>query len=222
MSHIIGRGRYARETYPQAQRGGGAGCVLGVGADSNEKVISLVTSDDFFLFPRQQNVQGNPVEVVLPASFALGDALLIRYHIEWSYNSGAVTPPSVANVLTFAVVDLGSGFQGIFQALGISPYSGSFRVIKDDADAEESVLIAATAGSILFTPPAFTAPPRVAILCETDVPIDLSTPNVDVADDSGPAFLDVTHIKAGCVFQEPDFVLSDPFVPALVPFTPQQ
>lgn len=222
MSHIIGRGRYARETYPQARPPGGAGCVLGVGADSNEKSISVVsTVDEFFLFPRQQNVQGNPVEVVLPASFALGDALLIRQYIEWSYDQNAVTPSS-ALAVSAAVVDLGSGYEFVLQGLGFVPYSSSARIIRDDGTGGEQALIAATEGSILFTPAAFSAPPRVAIACETEVPVDLSVPNLNVAEESGPAFLDVTHIKAGCVFQEPAFTLSGPIPLENVPFTPQQ
>ena len=221
MTHIIGRGRYARETYPVAQQGG-AGCVLGVGADANEKEIALVTGDGFFLFPRQQNVQGNPVEVVLPASFALGDALLIRYRIEWSYDPNALAAPSAAETITAAVVDLGSGYEFVLQALGIVPYSASARIIQDNGIGGERPLIAATDGSILFTPAAFSAPPRVAIICETDVPVDLSVPNLLVAEDSGPAFLDVTHIKAGCVFQEPAFALSGPIPLDPVPFIPQQ
>ena len=221
MTHIIGRGRYARETYPQP-RFTGAGCVLGVGADSNEKEIALVTGEDFFLFPRQQNVQGNPVEVVLPASFALGDALLIRYRIEWSYDPNALAAPSAAEAITAAVVDLGSGYEFVLQALGIVPYSSSARIIQDNGIGGEQPLITATDGSILFTPAAFSAPPRVAIICQTDVPVDLSVPNLLVAEDSGPSFLDVTHIKAGCVFQEPDFVLSGPLPLEDVPFIPQQ
>ncbi|KKM68452.1 hypothetical protein LCGC14_1460790 [marine sediment metagenome] len=221
MSHIIGRGRYGRETYPPTRppASGFLGCVLGVGADANEGVISLLTSAAPFLFPRQQTVQDNPLEVVL-AEFNLGDALLIRYRIEWSYDPQAVAAPTSATPGTTAVVNLGSGYQFVGQGVGTALYSGSARIIQDDVGGQPP-LLAATAGSILFTPAAFTALPRVAILTETDVPVDASNPVLTIAEDSGPAFLDVSRIKAGaCVFQEPSFALSAPLSPGVVPFGP--
>lgn len=219
MSYIIGRGRYARETYPQ-RPSGGAGCTLGVGADSNEKTIELLTSEaGAFLFPRQQDVQGNPVEVVLP-DFALGDSLFIRYRIEWSYDPNSVVAPSSASVTTAAVVDLGeAGYEGIIQTPGAVPYSASARIIQDDGNPEPP-LIAATDGSLLFTPDSFAAPPRVAIICSTELPSDPSNPSFVIAEDSGPAFLEVTRIRAGCAFQEPAFTRSPIGPLADVPFAP--
>ncbi len=221
MPHLIGRGRYGRETYPPTRppASGLLGCVLGIGADSNEGVISLLTSAAPFLFPRQQTVQGNPLEVVL-TEFNLGDALLIRYHIEWRYDPQSVAAPTSATPGTTAVVNLGSGYQFIVQAVGAAPYSGSARIIQDDVGGQPPTL-AATSGNILFTPAAFSALPRVAILTETDVPVDASTPVLTVAGAAGPALLDVSRIKAGaCVFQEPAFVLSAPLAPGVVPFSP--
>ncbi|KKL22921.1 hypothetical protein LCGC14_2430540, partial [marine sediment metagenome] len=209
------------ETYPPTRppASGLLGCVLGVGADANEGVISLLTSADIFLFPRQQTVQDNPLEVVL-TEFNLGDALLIRYRIEWSYDPQSVVAPTSAELTTAAVVDLGSGYQFIVQAVGAALYSASTRTIQDDVGGQPP-LLAATAGSILFTPVAFTALPRVAIVTDTDVPVDASTPVLTVANDGGPAFLDVSRIKAGtCVFQEPAFALSAPLAPGVVPFSP--
>ncbi len=222
MPHIIGRGRYAREAYPPTRppASGLLGCVLGIGADANEGEIDLLTSADAFLFPRQQTVQDNPVEVVL-TEFALGDALLIRYRIEWAYDAQAVVAPTSAEIITTAAVDLGSGYQLIAQGVGSALYSLSARTIQDGGLGSRSPLEAATAGSILFTPAAFTALPRVAIVTETDVPVDASNPVLVVGEDGGPAFLDVSRIKAGaCVFQEPAFALSAPFVPGVVPFGP--
>lgn len=222
MSHIIGKGRYAREAYPPTRppASGLLGCVLGIGADANEGVISLLsTSGEPFLFPRQQTVQDNPLEVVL-TEFNLGDALLIRYHIEWGYDPNAEATPSTASATTAAVVDLGSGYQFVVQGVGAIPYSFSLRTIQDSG-VGNSPLEAAAAGSILFTPAAFTALPRIAIVTDTDVPVDASNPVLVVGEDGGPAFLDVSRIKAGaCVFQEPAFALSAPFAPGVVPFGP--
>lgn len=220
MPHIIGRGRYGRETYlPTRPPASDLGCGLGVGADANEGVISLLTSADIFLFPRQQAVQDNPLEVVL-TEFNLGDALLIRYRIEWSYDPNAEPTPSEAAATTAAVVDLGSGYQFVVQGVGAIPYSFSLRTIQNSG-VGNSPLEAATAGSILFTPAAFSALPRVAIVTDTNVPVDASNPVLKVAQDSGPAFLDVSRIKAGaCVFQEPAFALSAPLSPIAVPFGP--
>lgn len=221
MSHIIGKGRYAREAYPPTRppASGLLGCVLGVGADANEGVIELLTGADIFLFPRQQTVQDNPLEVVL-TEFDLGDALLIRYHVEWGYDPQSEVAPSTAETTTAAVVDLGDGYQFVVQGVGAIPYSFSRRDIQDDVGGAPP-LIAATAGSILFTPAAFTALPRVAIVTDTNVPVDASNPVLKVGEDSGPAFLDVSRIKAGaCVFQEPAFALSAPLSPIAVPFGP--
>lgn len=220
MPHIIGRGRYARETYPLAQRGG-AGCILGVGMDSNEKSIDVLTSEaGAFLFPRQQDVQGNPVEVVLP-DFALGDSLLIRYRIEWSYDPNSAVAPSSGSVSTAAVVDLGeNGYEGIIQTPGAIPYSASSRIIQDPGLGGDPPLVAATAGELLFTPDSFAAPPRVAVVCSTDVPVDPSNPSLIVAEDSGPMFLEVIRIRGGCAFQEPAFTRAPLGPTADVPFKP--
>lgn len=218
MSHIIGRGRYSRETYPKGKFPD-LGCALGVGADANEGTISLLASGgDLFLFPRQQAVQGNPIEVVL-TEFNLGDALLIRYRVEWAYDPQSIAAPTEATGTTEAVVNLGSGYQRVLQAVGTVSYSGSTRTILQQVG--NSSLIAGTAGNILFTPAAFTALPRVAILTDTDVPVDASNPVLKVGEDAGPAFLDVSRIKAGaCVFQEPAFALSAPLSTNAVPFGP--
>lgn len=220
MSYLIGKGRYAREAYPPTRppASGLLGCVLGVGADANAGIISLLTSADIFLFPRQQAVQDNPLEVVL-TEFNLGDALLIRYRVEWGYDSGAVVPPSSGIPTTTAAVNLGSGYQFV-QAAATTPYSNSVRIIQEDSEGAPP-LLAATAGSILFTPAAFTALPRVAIVTETTVPVDASDPVLKVGELGAPAFLDVSRIKAGtCVFQEPAFALSAPLAPGVVPFGP--
>lgn len=222
MPHLIGRGRYGRETYPSPGAAGAAnaGCTLGVGTDSNEGEIDVLSSiAEPFLFPRQQGVQGNPMEVVLP-DFTLGDSLFIRYRIDWGYDPNAVVAPSSAEVVTAPVVDLGSGFQLVLQAVGTAPYGGAARIIQDGGLGSESPLIAATDGSLLFTPTAFTALPRVAVACETDVPADPSNPTLVVAEDSGPAHLEVTRIRGGCTFQEPAFALSPPLALEPVPFPP--
>jgi hypothetical protein len=65
MSHIIGRGRYARETYPRRSRGGGA--IIQCGYDqvvgSPEESITVPPSLTA-VFPR--DVTGAPLRVTLP------------------------------------------------------------------------------------------------------------------------------------------------------------
>lgn len=68
MSHIMGRGRYARETYPRG--GGGAlASIIQVGYD---QVVTTLAQEDINIpagvsqfFPR--NVMGDPLRVTLPA-----------------------------------------------------------------------------------------------------------------------------------------------------------
>jgi hypothetical protein len=62
MSYIIGRGRYARETYPEPPGGGGGGCALQFCADyERDDRIELAAAPGSFLLPRQQGVTDNPL-----------------------------------------------------------------------------------------------------------------------------------------------------------------
>lgn len=61
MSYIIGRGRYARETYPQPPSGG-AGCSIQFCSDyERDDRIELAEAAGFFLLPRQQGVTDEPI-----------------------------------------------------------------------------------------------------------------------------------------------------------------
>ena len=63
MSFIIGRGRYARETYPQ-RGGGGASSILQCGYDQVVGDTEVIVPSGAGFFPR--DVTGAPLRVILP------------------------------------------------------------------------------------------------------------------------------------------------------------
>lgn len=70
MAHIIGKGRYARESYPSRKPEPQSSAIVRMGADSVPEASSVVLDEglqDFFLLPRQQDVDDDPIIVTFPS-----------------------------------------------------------------------------------------------------------------------------------------------------------
>jgi hypothetical protein len=94
MSHIIGRGRYARETYPQASRAQMGGSIIQCGYDQNEKTQLL--TDEIGFIPRDAADPPNPLQVVLenltPGNFLDLDWSFTSAYQDEGQNSMAIVP----------------------------------------------------------------------------------------------------------------------------------
>jgi hypothetical protein len=97
MGHIVGRGRYARETYPEAPRGGG-GAFPRVGYDQPiEKSVQLPPSGPTVTLPR--DAAGTPLQVQIPG-VTPGNYLEVDYNVTGE-NASPTSGLSVIPVVSF-------------------------------------------------------------------------------------------------------------------------
>jgi len=114
--YVIGRGRYARETYPESPRGGGVGC-LRVGYDQPIEGLELPTTGlALALFPRDTALPtANPLRVTIPG-VTPGNTL----EVDMRFNIFNVLPDPYDEDFVFLAIaivtfDGSTAFPGIFQ-----------------------------------------------------------------------------------------------------------
>jgi hypothetical protein len=123
MSHIIGHGRYARETYPERGRGGSGG-VLQVGYDQPIEALEVAPAA---LAPFPRDLAGNPLRVALPG-VTPGNTLEVdlRFNVKGTMSDYSAD-------FDFAVI-AAVAFDGS------TTYPGTFQVILNSAASESTLL----------------------------------------------------------------------------------
>jgi hypothetical protein len=112
VSHIIGRGPYARETYPQAATLGFGARMVGLDTMQEQVTVTAETvlADAALLPPIPRNVALDPLEVAFPR-WIPGDVL----RITWS--AGAIAEIGQgAFGLIVPLIDVGAGFKYVDNA----------------------------------------------------------------------------------------------------------
>jgi hypothetical protein len=143
MPHIVGRGRYARETYPEARRGGaGAGCVLQACSDYERSDVIALGTGSVFLLPRQQDVTDNPIRCDF-AQWTPGSYLHVATAIGFNLVQAAAAS-GIVFIPAFAIaIDVGAGFQGAIRTqrtMGLFADQNNFPYVYTGVSTHEHIL----------------------------------------------------------------------------------
>lgn len=105
MALVVGFGRKARETYPEAPRGaGGSGAVVRMGFDNSEDGVNYTSVGG--TVPILRLVSGAPLQVVM-SGYTKGNLLLIQFSV--SGEDGIASGPSGSIMVITPTVNIGGG-----------------------------------------------------------------------------------------------------------------
>lgn len=114
--HIIGRGRYGREAYPQPKFG--IASLLHCESDAVLTTYNLTTVDpDYYLLPKAEGPPATALTIDIEG-VQVGDLLEIIWQASFRYNPGAVGAPSSGTFGAYPVVsaDAGVSWNGVVEA----------------------------------------------------------------------------------------------------------
>jgi hypothetical protein len=199
MSYIIGRGRNARETYPD-RPSSSSGAIIRVGYDAIVEEFDLAEPGSPTYLPR--NVALDPVQVTFPA-FALGNTLEVDFKLNGIWSSET---PGPSTVQTQIAVSLDGGVT--FYTL-----SPSTALAEVDVNANNVVLLRSLDAIRIVDPMPVvvngfpgtipvTSPPIVRVFYTSDEGSVLLNGSVDELTLPG-AILKCSELAAASVFQGP-------------------
>ena len=202
MGYVIGRGRNARETYPDRSAGSGSGALVRVGYDGVVEELNLLSPEGTTTLPRNNAL--DPVQVTFP-EFTLGDTLEVDFKLNGSWSSET---SAIVDITTQVAVSIDGGANFFI----LSPSAS----LAEADPAENAVVLLRSLDAIVIVDPMpvviagvpgtapVTAPPIVRVFYSFSGPEGTLRVNGSTDELTLPgAILKCSEISAAAVFQGP-------------------
>lgn len=231
MAHLIGRGRYARESYPEARRAAAGGACatdyafaepISIDPEAVAPYVQLTGGTDF-MFPDRQEFApalGTPLQIG-DYVVAAGEALKVEWDLASQYSifAGPQTEEFVV-FYEFAIALLVGGVWNIMDGDYVTrePFANDRGSVYVGPVTDFEPLFARGSGVVIFRPPPATY--RIGIYVnEVSVSQDLINGQFTFGQSLGTPKLAAHKIAADCVLDAYDVTDLIPLTPGNVPWS---
>lgn len=218
MSFVIGRGRYARATYPENRSA--ASLAVGITAawdrlgGEEEELQFQNDGSAVFRHPRiADQVTPEFLQTVwAPGRISAGDTLFIDYSGEWEFDAADEGAGVVgASVLLWALISVDNGVTWLIDGEGTSSINMADNVADDGVSSRD-----AFARTWVVTVPALANPVQnviVGVALSVQTPITAGSPSITMEGDEGGARLAVTRWNPSLIV---DAAVDTTWAPAVI------